>query len=800
MARDPFRIQSLTLPLESTTPCRRAKAQRQRLPIGVLQDVGRERPVGRHPGASLTSCGAACWRRRGLCEGGTGHVVEQVRVRRQLEAPAALLDEADEAAEQLPFGAAEDRVAEVARRHAAAVVWGGVAVARTSRTAEHDAFIVSPLALVHRDDLHLVRRARATDHAADNAAGRAVYTAGYPGVATAHRRGEVLAHASQLGAVGRDERELRRRQPAREARGGELRDEPRLGRVVDVAARPVTAQLGRGSGVGVEEDDAPRRLERRRQPLRGARLAAAARRGRRPRLRLRPGGVGVGGVAARRRRPCWLRQVERSGGDGLAAAAQLAAVDERVGHGHDVRRHAVLPAQPADGARVRVGEPLEERDAEAARGGARLAHERRQLVVVAHQHEAAREAKRAEAHRLGGLPCLVHHAHVEGALPQRRVAERERGGAHHGAPSQLALQRRRAARLRAQRVQRVLAQPRVHALRRAEPQQWHAHLVQLEQDVVERRVGVRREQHALAERPHRAHRVRDQRRLARAGHAEDERVVLGAEAALHRLHLLRVERLEPRLLRRRQPRHGGAAAPEARSLHIDDQPEQLRALAPVRRARARARACGGGAATTITAAAAILHLAWREDGTQRFWCGAAAHAGGCSGVDHCGVRLRRLWLHGRHELDHVVAARLEASGQLVLVDAKEQRGRLKWRRASGSACQSRGHGCDAALGERPLEHHDHLGDGDVTHHARRHAPARRPRTARRRLHRDRHVVGDRDLGLVERAPAGAAVAYRGACEAVRPALARARLGRRLLVDGAQLHAREAAAQCVACGG
>ena len=58
--------------------------------------------------------------------------------------------------------------------------------------------------------------------------------------------------------------------------------------------------------------------------------------------------------------------------DRLAAAAQLAAVDERVGHGHDVRRHAVLPAQPADRARVGVGEALEERDTEAARGGARL--------------------------------------------------------------------------------------------------------------------------------------------------------------------------------------------------------------------------------------------------------------------------------------------------------------------------------------------------------------------------------------------------------------------------------------------
>ena len=32
------------------------------------------------------------------------------------------------------------------------------------------------------------------------------------------------------------------------------------------------------------------------------------------------------------------------------------------------------------------------------RVSARLAHERRQLVVVAHQHEAAREAERAEAH------------------------------------------------------------------------------------------------------------------------------------------------------------------------------------------------------------------------------------------------------------------------------------------------------------------------------------------------------------------------------------------------------------------
>ena len=64
--------------------------------------------------------------------------------------------------------------------------------------------------------------------------------------------------------------------------------------------------------------------------------------------------------------------MERGGGDRLAAAAQLAAVDERVGHGHDVRRHAVLPAQPADRARVGVGEALEERDTEAARGGARL--------------------------------------------------------------------------------------------------------------------------------------------------------------------------------------------------------------------------------------------------------------------------------------------------------------------------------------------------------------------------------------------------------------------------------------------
>ena len=53
------------------------------------------------------------------------------------------------------------------------------------------------------------------------------------------------------------------------------------------------------------------------------------------------------------------------------------------------------------------------------RVSARLAHERRQLVVVAHQHEAAREAERAEAHRLRGLAGLVHHAHVEGALPQQ---------------------------------------------------------------------------------------------------------------------------------------------------------------------------------------------------------------------------------------------------------------------------------------------------------------------------------------------------------------------------------------------
>ena len=69
----------------------------------MLQDVCRERPIAhwRLPGAALTCCGAASRRGRGLCERGAGHVVEQVRVRRQLEAPAALLDEAKEAAEQV---------------------------------------------------------------------------------------------------------------------------------------------------------------------------------------------------------------------------------------------------------------------------------------------------------------------------------------------------------------------------------------------------------------------------------------------------------------------------------------------------------------------------------------------------------------------------------------------------------------------------------------------------------------------------------------------------------------------------
>ena len=65
------------------------------------------------------------------------------------------------------------------------------------------------------------------------------------------------------------------------------------------------------------------------------------------------------------------------------------------------------------------------------------------------------------------------------------------------------------------RLDGVLVQPRVDARELlAEPEQRHAHLVQLEQHVVEGRVRVRRQEHRLARRRERSH-LRDALRVGR---------------------------------------------------------------------------------------------------------------------------------------------------------------------------------------------------------------------------------------------------------------------------------------------
>ena len=101
----------------------------------------------------------------------------RVRVRFRGAQRAARADD-----DQLALGAAEGHVEAppVGEQRADA------AVAVAAHEAEHDARVVSPLALVHGDDLHLVHCARA----AGRAAARAVYSAGCAGscrgVASAH--------------------------------------------------------------------------------------------------------------------------------------------------------------------------------------------------------------------------------------------------------------------------------------------------------------------------------------------------------------------------------------------------------------------------------------------------------------------------------------------------------------------------------------------------------------------------------------------------------------------------------------
>lgn len=84
------------------------------------------------------------------------------------------------------------------------------------------------------------------------------------------------------------------------------------------------------------------------------------------------------------------------------------------------------------GAHLRVG--LAEAPEEAAREppGGRLPalHQRRQLVVVPHEAEAARQSQCAQHSGQRHLPGLVHHAHVKAAAHQQRMAHTQTRAAH----------------------------------------------------------------------------------------------------------------------------------------------------------------------------------------------------------------------------------------------------------------------------------------------------------------------------------------------------------------------------------